>query len=101
MHLSKRNIFLLRVYILGLLFIVLHIGIWIMPNIGAEYTISQYYYNPTVLMTYFKDPMSQFLYVWGGIPYAISLIPSDINLIHLIHHIKGFNWNYPWILNPH
>jgi len=45
--------------------------------------------------------ISPFLYIWGGIPYAISLLSSDINIIHIIHHTKGYNWNYPWILTPH
>jgi len=45
--------------------------------------------------------ISPFLYIWGGIPYAISLLSSDINIIHIIHHKKGYNWNYPWILTPH
>jgi len=45
--------------------------------------------------------ISPFLYIWGGTPYAISLLSSDINIIHIIHHTKGYNWNYPWILTPH
>ncbi|GAB6078849.1 hypothetical protein [Hydrogenobaculum acidophilum] len=45
--------------------------------------------------------ISPFLYVWGGIPYAISLIPSDINIAHMLGNLKYYNWNTPWILHPH
>jgi len=65
---------IVKTFVLGVVFLMLHSGVWIMPNIGAEFTISQLWNNPTHLMVNFQDPLSQYVISQFLEPFLFSIL---------------------------
>ena len=73
-YLKQNYKLIIRAYLFGLIFIILHSGIWIMPNIGGEFLISQLWNNPEYLMINFQNPLSQYVLAQFLEPFLFSLL---------------------------